>query len=160
MKASIAFGKCVNLVALSGYLLNIIGLLDSTSEPLQKVNGVFHLFFLVFLLTLEIQEPTPNVEYMQLFLFSFGRGLYFIFNDVYFRVSMILLRDSVMSVVGTSITGLIGVIYVLFGSCQSCLKSDEVIAGIEEPSSSTYVFHSPAIHPDLPQYTVKDNTRR
>lgn len=32
MKASIAFGKCVNLVALSGYLLNIIGLLDSTSE--------------------------------------------------------------------------------------------------------------------------------
>ncbi|KAG2229484.1 hypothetical protein INT48_004686 [Thamnidium elegans] len=111
MKASIAFGKCVNLVALSGYLLNIIGLLDSTSE-------------------------------------------------LYIWVSMILLRDSVMSVVGTSITGLIGVIYVLFGSCQSCLKSDEVIAGIEEPSSSTYVFHSPAIHPDLPQYTVKDNTRR
>ncbi|GAA5805569.1 hypothetical protein HPULCUR_011088 [Helicostylum pulchrum] len=154
MKASIAFGKCVNLVALSGYLLNIIGLLDSTSEPLQKVNGVFHLFFLVFLLTLEIQEPTPNVEYIQLFLFSFGRGLFYIW------VSMILLRESIMSVVGTSITGVIGIIYVLFGSCQSCLKSDEVIAGIEEPSSSTYVFHSPAIHPDLPQYTVKDNTRR
>ncbi|KAI9247599.1 hypothetical protein EDC94DRAFT_698819 [Helicostylum pulchrum] len=154
MKASIAFGKFVNLVALSGYLLNILGLLYSTSEPLQKVNGVFHLFFLVFLLTLEIQEPTPNVEYIQLFLFSFGRGLFYIW------VSMILLRESVMSIVGTSITGAIGIIYVLFGSCQSCLKSDEVIAGIEEPSGSTYVFHSPEIHPDLPQYTVKDNTRR
>ncbi|GAA5815562.1 hypothetical protein MFLAVUS_009074 [Mucor flavus] len=120
MKASIAFRKCVNLVALSGYLLNIIGLLDSTSEPLQKVNGVFH-----------IETNTGIDDFIESFRYVYS-----------WHINL-----------------LNRIIYVLIGSCQSCVKPDEVIAGIEEPSSSTYVFHSPAIHPDLPQYTVKDNTR-
>ncbi|KAI9364623.1 hypothetical protein BD770DRAFT_439520 [Pilaira anomala] len=156
MQASIIFGKCVNMLALSGYLLNVISLLDSTTSPLEKVNGVFHMLFLVFLLTLEIQEPTPNVQYMQLFLYSFGRGLFYIW------ISMILLRGSVLSIVGSSITGLIGALYIIFGSCQSCCsRSRNIVVDFDEPSSSTYVFHSPATHPpQLPQYTVKDPTRR
>ncbi|KAI7889557.1 uncharacterized protein EV154DRAFT_273846 [Mucor mucedo] len=157
MKPSQIFVKLVNIVALVGYILNVVVLLEGTTSALQKVNGVFHLFLIVFLLTIETQEPAPNVEYLGLYKYWFGRGLFFIW------VSMILLNDSVVSVVGSSITGLTGIVFVCIGTLQNCCcgnrHEESTYVALDEPESSTYAVEVPDYQPSLPSYTKRDPRR-
>ncbi|CAO3644687.1 unnamed protein product [Mucor hiemalis] len=156
------FLRCVNLFALIGYMLSIISLLTSEWwNDCSKVNGAFHLISFVFLTSLEIQEPIPNMKYMQFMTAPFGRGLFYIW------LAFITLNPSVLSIIGTTFTGSVGCCYGLFGILKACRgnRQPKVVLADSAPTSADYVVDIESEEPTrgesstsplLPGYTRTD----
>ncbi|KAI8644795.1 COPI associated protein-domain-containing protein [Parasitella parasitica] len=108
MSANIVFFKAINVLAIVGLLLSLIGNLITWYFWNFILAAILKIFLVVCLILIEFRQSPSLVKPFSFMFFFLGRGVF------YLTLGFVSMGIDILSIIGSFILVLVGIIYITF----------------------------------------------